>query len=136
MFSPTLLTLLCSNCKLLSIGKHAISTQMLRQAYAAEHQVLGVTVKRWLGRFDLQGQQQAFAGFAAVQFLQVQQHLLMPLQKSACLKLVTGKQAAAIVAACIPVHKDTYHHMLFERMRYKTCQISHSSSHTSLQFVH
>jgi len=117
MFSPSRLILLCSNCKLLSIGKHAISTPMLRQAHAAEYQLLGVAVKNWLGKLDLQGKQQAFAVFAAMQFLQVQQQLLMPLQKSACLKLITGKQSAAIIAACIPMHKYTNYHMLLERMR-------------------
>ena len=70
-----------------------------------------------------------------MQFLEVQQQLLMPLQQSACQKLATGKQSAAIIAACIPRHKDTYHHMLFERMRYETGQLPHISSHT-LQSVH
>ncbi|KAL0042026.1 hypothetical protein WJX77_001122 [Trebouxia sp. C0004] len=42
---------------------------------------------------NAQGKQQAFAVFAAVQFLHVQQQLFTPLQKSACQKLLTGFQA-------------------------------------------
>lgn len=78
------------------VGTHAFVPRSSDvQPESADFAVLQAAL-HWEARHrytNAQGKQQAFAVFAALQFLQVQHQLLMPLQKSACLKLVTGFQA-------------------------------------------